>query len=184
MIGAAYAADRPARPPVRVPLRPGRGRCHAAAVALVIEADDPRSSDVVVLLDVHLGTMHEVTPAEGVYALDLDGLSDPSVSFYSARRDGELVAFGALKDLGGGHGELKSMHVVAEERRRGVGRELLDHLITVAIVRGFERLSIETGNQPAFEPARRLYAAAGFVECEPFGPYVESTTSTCMTLEL
>lgn len=153
-------------------------------MALVIEAEDPRNSDVVVLLDVHLDHMRDVTPAEGVFALDLDGLSDPSVSFYSARRAGELVAVGALKDLGGGHGELKSMHVVAEERGQGVGRELLDHLIAVAILRGFQRLSIETGNMPAFAPARRLYAGAGFVECEPFGPYAASTTSTCMTLEL
>lgn len=153
-------------------------------MTLTIERDDPRGSDVVMLLEVHLAHMHEITPAEGVFALDVEGLADPSVSFYSARRDEELVAVGALKDLGGGHGELKSMHVVAEERGQGVGRELLGHLITVALVRGFERLSIETGNVDEFAPARRLYAAAGFVECEPFGPYVDSTTSTCMTLEL
>jgi putative acetyltransferase len=153
-------------------------------VTLTIERDDPRRSDVVVLLEVHLAHVHGITPAEGVFALDVEGLADPSVTFYSARRGEELVAVGALKDLGGGHGELKSMHVVAEERGQGVGRELLGHLIAVALLRGFERLSIETGNMDEFAPARRLYAAAGFVECEPFGPYVDSTTSTCMTLEL
>jgi len=153
-------------------------------VALVIEIDDPRRADVAVLLEVHLRTMHEVTPPGGVHALEIEGLVGRDVSFYSARRDGELVAIGALKDLGSGHGELKSMHVVADERRNRVGRELLEHLLAVAIVRGFARLSIETGNTDDFAPARRLYASAGFEPCEPFGPYVDSPTSTCMTLEL
>ena len=153
-------------------------------MALVIEIDDPRRSDVAVLLEVHLRTMHEVTPPGGVHALDADGLAGTDVSFYSARRDGELVAVGALQDLGEGHGELKSMHVVADERGSGVGRELLEHLLAVAIVRGFVRLSIETGNTDDFVAARRLYASAGFEVCEPFGPYVDSPTSTCMTLEL
>ena len=153
-------------------------------MVLVIEVDDPRRSDVAVLLRVHLDHMHDVTPAEGVFALDVDGLDEPSVSFFSARRAGELVGVGALKDLGEGHGELKSMHVVTSERGQGVGRALLEHLIAVAVVRGFQRLSLETGDMDAFAPARRLYAAAGFEVCAPFGPYIGITTSTCMTLEL
>ena len=153
-------------------------------MALVIEVDDPARSDVAILLRVHLDHMHDVTPSEGVFALDAVGLAEPPVSFFSARRAGELVGVGALKDLGEGHGELKSMHVVASERGQGIGRALLEHLIAVAVVRGFRRLSLETGNMDAFAPARLLYAAAGFQVCEPFGPYLGSPTSTCMTLEL
>jgi hypothetical protein len=29
-----------------------------------------------------------------------------------------------------------------------------------------------------------MHVVAGFVACEPFGPYVGSATSTCMTREL
>ena len=35
-----------------------------------------------------------------------------------------------------------------------------------------------------FAPARRLYAAAGFVPCRPFGTYVDDPNSTYMTLAL
>jgi putative acetyltransferase len=36
----------------------------------------------------------------------------------------------------------------------------------------------------AFAPARALYSAAGFADCEPFAGYGSSVNSVCMTLEL
>ena len=119
-----------------------------------------------------------------MHALDLDGLLDPSVTFFSYRADGELVAVGALKRLDSGHAELKSMHVAEAARRRGIGREMLGHLLRMARERGFDRVSIETSAQPAFAAARALYASAGFTRCGPFGQYVPSPHSTFMTLEL
>ncbi len=119
-----------------------------------------------------------------MHALDLDGLLDPSVTFFSYRADGELVAVGALKRLDSSHAELKSMHVAEAARRRGIGREMLDHLLAMARERGFDRVSIETNARPAFAPARALYASAGFTRCGPFGQYVPSPHSTFMTLEL
>jgi putative acetyltransferase len=96
----------------------------------------------------------------------------------------ELVAVGALKRLDSSHAELKSMHVAEAARRRGIGREMLDHLLRMARERGFDRVSIETSAQPAFAAARALYASAGFTRCGPFGQYVPSPHSTFMTLEL
>lgn len=46
------------------------------------------------------------------------------------------------------------------------------------------RVSIETGTQAAFAPARALYAQAGFEPCEPFGEYTKNPNSTCMTRSL
>lgn len=43
---------------------------------------------------------------------------------------------------------------------------------------------METGSQPGFEPARRLYASAGFQSCGPFGDYQPDPHSFFMTLEL
>jgi putative acetyltransferase len=40
------------------------------------------------------------------------------------------------------------------------------------------------GTMAAFAPARALYAAAGFVVCEPFAGYGGSANSVCMTLDL
>jgi putative acetyltransferase len=149
-----------------------------------IGVDDPRRPEIVAVLEAHLRRMHEVTPPEGVFALESDGLADPSVTFFSACLDGTVVAVGALKRLDDDHAEIKSMHTVPEARGRGVARALLDRLLAHASAQGHRRVSLETGNMDEFAPARSLYASAGFTECPPFGPYVGSTTSTCMTLLL
>jgi putative acetyltransferase len=147
-----------------------------------IEIDDPRRDDVRALLEQHLHFARSTTPPEGVFALELDGLLDPAVTFFSARAgDGELLGVGALKELDPEHAELKSMHTAAAARRRGVGRALVEHLLQVAAARGCRRVSLETGSMAAFAPARTLYAAAGFEPCGPFGDYRESPNSSYMT---
>ncbi len=59
---------------------------------------------------------------------------------------------------------------------------MLGYLIGVARERGFGRVSLETGSMDAFAPARSIYTKAGFTECEPFGDYVPSRNSICMTM--
>jgi putative acetyltransferase len=137
------------------------------------------------LLGAHLEFARKVTPPEGVHALDVEGLLDPAVTFFSARRpDGELVGVAALKQLDEGHAELKSMHTVEAARGRGVGRAMVDYLLSVAVDRNCQRVSLETGAMEAFAPARALYARAGFEPCEPFGEYRFSESSFCMTINL
>jgi putative acetyltransferase len=136
------------------------------------------------LLERHLAFANEHSPPEDVHALDIDALCDPSVSFFSYRVEGALLGVGALKELDPTHVEIKSMHTLVESRRAGVGQAMLDRLLAVARERGYHRVSLETGSMEAFAAARRLYAAAGFRECEPFADYVLSSYSTFMTLEL
>ena len=151
---------------------------------LVIAADDPRAPDVTALLQRHLEFAHETTPAEFVFALDVDGLADPAVTFCSARRGGELLGVGALKELDASHGELKSMHTAAVARGQGIGAAVVEHLVELARRRGYDRVSLETGSQDAFAPARALYARTGFVVCGPFADYPDSPTSVFMTRPL
>jgi putative acetyltransferase len=125
-----------------------------------------------------------VTPPEDVHALDLDGLLDSSITFFSLRSGGELLGVGALKQLDSDHAEVKSMHTTVAARRRGAGRAMLQHLLAVAAERGVRRVSLETGAGEAFAPARSLYAGAGFVACGPFGEYRASPNSAFMTLRL
>jgi putative acetyltransferase len=151
---------------------------------LVIGRDDPRAADVTALLERHLEFARATTPPEFVFALDVGGLSGPAITFCSARRDGLLLAVGALKELDPRHGEVKSMHTAVEARRQGVGAAMVEHLLGLARRRGYRRLSLETGSQPEFEPARALYRAAGFGECDAYGDYPDSPHSVFMARRL
>lgn len=81
---------------------------------------------------------------------------------------------GALKVLGDGTAEVKSMRTHPEHLRKGAAAALLEHLIAEARARGFTRLSLETGSGAPFEAALALYTRRGFIEGGPFGDYVAS----------
>ncbi len=150
----------------------------------VISIDDPRADDVRRLLQRHLAFANRHSPPEDVHALDLPGLLDPALTFYSFRHDGTLLGIGALKLLSADHGELKSMHTAEAARGQGIARAMVAHLLGVAQERGLTRVSLETGSMAAFAPARSLYASVGFVSCGAFGDYAPSPNSTFMTRAL
>ncbi len=150
----------------------------------LIAVDDPRRADVRALLGRHLAFALSTTPPEHSFALDVDGLLDPAITFFSFRADGELLGVGAIKQLDPGHAEIKSMHTAAAARGRGVGRAVLNHLLGIARSRGYRRVSLETGTMAEFAPARALYESAGFVACGPFADYRPSEDNHVMTLVL
>jgi putative acetyltransferase len=150
----------------------------------VISVDDPRAPGVLELLERHLAYARATTPPEDVHALDVDALVDPSVTFFSFRVDGDVLAIAALRRIDDEHAEIKSMHTAQPARGCGIGRALVDHLVRVARERGQRRVSLETGSTPAFAAARRLYASAGFRPCGPFAGYAPSPNSAYMTLSL
>ena len=151
---------------------------------LVFAVDDLSSAATRDLIAHHLAGMHASSPPESVFALDVDGLTHPDVTFFSARRGEEVVAIGALKLLDAENGELKSMRVADAHLGTGAGRAMLRHLVAEAGSRGMHTLWLETGSTDDFIPARRLYAAEGFVECGPFGDYPENPFSIFMTRSL
>jgi putative acetyltransferase len=146
-----------------------------------IAIDDPARDDVLSLLAEHLADMHAESPPESVHALDVAALKTPAITFWTARRDGVLLGCAALKELGPTHGEVKSMRTAAASRGRGVAAALLGHLVDEARRRGYTRVSLETGTQDFFAPARRLYGRHGFAECGPFADYVLDPCSVFFT---
>ena len=146
-----------------------------------IRPDDLSGPEIRALLDEHLQNMRRISPPESVHALDLDGLQAPGVSFWTVWSGPLLLGCGALKELAPDHGEVKSMRTSTAHRRRGVARAMLAHIVAEGAHRGYARLSLETGSQPAFEPARRLYESFGFSYCAPFEGYVEDPHSVFMT---
>jgi putative acetyltransferase len=149
-----------------------------------IAVDDPRKPEVRALLERHLEFALAQTPPEHSFALDMEGLVDPAITFFSFRSHGNLLGIGAIKRLGLHHAEIKSMHTAEAARGRGIGRAMLAHLLDVARARGFRRVSLETGTTAAFAPARALYQSAGFVPCGPFAGYAPTEDNFFMTLDL
>ena len=152
--------------------------------AFAIAADPLESEDVLALLGLHLAEMHANSPACKVHALDAERLKQPGVTFYAARKDGELAAVGALKRLGEGQGEIKSMRAAQDWRGTGAGEAILLHLIAQARAEGMTWLGLETGQGPVFEPAHALYRKHGFAPCDAYADYVIDDFSTCMGLDL
>lgn len=149
-----------------------------------IKLDDLTGPETAALLEEHLASMRRVSPPESVHALPLEGLRAPEITFWSAWENGEQLGCGALKGLDAEHGEIKSMRTASRHLRKGVARAMLQHILAEARRRGYRRVSLETGAQPAFEPARQLYASAGFIVCGPFANYSDDPNSVFMTKEL
>lgn len=136
--------------------------------------DDLTGDAVGALLRFHLEQMHQNSPPGSVFAFDIDRLRAPDVTFWSAWFGNDLAGCGALKALPDSSGEVKSMRTDPRHLRKGVAAALLDRMVAVAKVRGYWRLSLETGSGPAFDPALELYRRRGFEAGESFGDYVRS----------
>lgn len=130
--------------------------------------------DVQSLLAQHFAEMRAGSPPEACHVLPIDGLKAPEIRFFTLREAGVLLGCGALKRLGDGHGEVKSMRTANSALGRGVGKALLDHLTSTARQDGMTRLSLETGSTDQFGAANRLYDKEGFERTGPFGHYANT----------
>ena len=130
--------------------------------------------DVRTLLSQHFAEMRAGSPPEACHVLPIDGLKDPAIRFFTLREEGVLLGCGALKRLGDGHGEVKSMRTADAALGRGVGKAMLDHLVATAKAEGMTRLSLETGSTGQFAAANRLYEREGFERVGPFGGYADT----------
>ncbi|MGN6817648.1 MAG: GNAT family N-acetyltransferase [Sphingomonas sp.] len=149
-----------------------------------IERDDVSRPAVVALIDYHLRSMHEISPPDSVFALDLSGLKHRDVTFWTIWEGDDLLGMGGLKQLDAAHGEIKSMRTAPTALRRGVAGAMLDHIIGEARARSYRRLSLETDSNAPFAPAWAMYERAGFVPCGPFGSYSDTSFSRYFTRTL
>lgn len=149
--------------------------------AFRIIEDDLTGPEIAALLQLHLDEMYQFSPPESVHAMPIERLRESDVTFYSAWDEDRLAGCGAIKHLDGTHGELKSMRAAPDYRGKGAGKAILAHLLAVARARGYARVSLETGTQEQFAPARALYKAHGFTECGPFADYNLDQWSVFMT---
>ncbi|MFN4130915.1 MAG: GNAT family N-acetyltransferase [Paracoccaceae bacterium] len=146
--------------------------------------ESPLGPDLALLMQRHTADMHVDTPPESIHMMDAGQLAGPGIWFFVMREEGTPIGMGAFKRIDATHAEIKSMHVLAEVRGRGLSRRMLEHLVDAARAEGFTRLSLETGVQPTFVAARALYANAGFTDCPPFEGYTDDPNSVFMTRSL
>jgi len=152
---------------------------------ITVRRDDPTAPAAAALIAKHLGAMSETTAIEFRFVLGAQELVSPDIVFLTAWEGEVLVGMGALKDLGDGHAEVKSMRTDPGHLRKGVGAAILEALIATARGQGFDRLSLETGTTKEFAPAHALYRRFDFADCAAFADYPPDSAYNCyMTLQL
>ncbi|WP_264212505.1 GNAT family N-acetyltransferase [Leisingera thetidis] len=149
-----------------------------------ISPASPAGPEAAALIRRHLSQMAAQSPKDSCHALDSSGLEGPDVQFFLLRQGGTAIAMGALKTLGDGTCELKSMHTAAEARGSGAGRAMLEFLLGLARSAHAAGIYLETGSTDDFLPSRKLYESFGFAECPPFADYAEDPWSIFMHLDL
>ena len=143
--------------------------------------DNPEVNE---LLNKHFVELRSVSPADSTHVLDIAGLKDQSIKFWSLWENNEIIGCGALKFLEKNHGEFKSIRVTDKFRKAGFGEKIIDHLIEEAKKLEISKLSIETGAGDFFLPARKLFSKFGFKACPPFAHYKDDPNSCYYTLDI
>jgi putative acetyltransferase len=149
-----------------------------------IRIDDLSGIKIAALLEEHIADMRRISPPESKHALDLNGLRQAEITFWTIWDNDQLAGCGALKELSRTHGEIKSMRTALTHRRKGVAAAMLRHIIEEATQRKYAKLSLETGSMPFFAPARELYQRFGFTQSQAFADYKEDPNSVFMAKEL
>ncbi len=132
----------------------------------------------------HFIELRSVSPEGSTHVLDIEGLKDPSIKFWSLWKENELLGCGALKFLSDSHGEFKSIRIADKFKGKGLGIKIIKHLIDEASSLKIKKISIETGAGEFFLPARKLFKKFGFEPCPPFAHYNKDPNSCYYTKNL
>ena len=140
------------------------------------------NAEVNELLKKHFIELRSVSPAGSTHVLDINGLKDPSIKFWSMWENEELIGCGALKFLNKDHGEFKSIRVADKFRKNGNGIKIINKLIEKAEKLNIKKISVDTGPGKFFKPAHELFILSGFKLCKPFAHYKEDINSVYMSM--
>ena len=134
------------------------------------------------LLKKHFIELRSVSPEGSAHVLDIEGLKNETIKFWSLWEDNQLIGCGALKFLDKEHGEFKSIRLADKFRNKGNGIKIIKHLIKEAKKLNIKKISLETGAGNFFKPARELFILSGFKLCEPFAHYKKDINSVYMSM--
>ena len=143
--------------------------------------DNPEVNE---LLTKHFIELRAASPEGSAHVLDIPGLKDKSIKFWSFWENEKLFGCGALKFLDKDHGEFKSIRVHDNFKKKGNGIKIINHLIEEAKKLDIKKLSIETGAGDFFIPARKLFNKCNFLPCKPFAHYKLDKNSIYLTKQI
>lgn len=144
-------------------------------MAVTLSIETPLQDDVRRLVAALNDYLMPLTPREFQFQLTVEQMAEPGVTLFVARdAQGGAIGMGALKDHGGGLGEVKRMYTLPEMRGQRIGRQILDRIEALARAKGITHLVLETGEAPGFEPAWRVYERGGFTVCGAVLDYPDS----------
>ncbi len=151
-----------------------------------IRQADPGAKDLRPIIQAHLAHSWDATPQTSNHTLDIDALREPGIRFWAIYEAGKPLGCGALKALPDGTAEVKSVHVVAAARGRGLARVIMNHLADLARAEGVSALVLETGanHLSEYDAARKLYETLGYSYCDPIYGYDADPNSAFMRLDL
>jgi ribosomal protein S18 acetylase RimI-like enzyme len=105
------------------------------------------------------GLSEELAGLPGKYA-------EPRGAIIVAEQEDLVVGIVALRDLGGGACEMKRLFVTNSARGMGIGRALVDRIVSEGAEKGYRAMRLDTLR--SMESALGLYRAAGFRERDPY----------------
>ena len=141
--------------------------------------DNPEVNEMLIK---HFIELRSVSPEGSAHVLDIAGLKDPTIKYWSLWDEDQLIGCGALKFLGKNHGEFKSIRINDKFKKKGNGIKIINYLIDEAKKLNIKKLSLETGAGNFFLPARKLFLKCNFKVCEPFSHYNKDINSVYMSL--
>ncbi len=143
------------------------------AVSIAIES--PLQDEVRQLIAALNAYLLSMSPPEFCYHMTVEEMAEASTTVWIARADGKAVGCGAIRRHGKEIAEVKRMYTVPAMQGQGIGRMILDHIITKAQEEQFSELVLETGE--GLFAAWAIYEKAGFTRCGPVLDYPESPFS-------
>ena len=141
--------------------------------------DNPEVNEMLIK---HFIELSSVSPVCKGHVLDIPGLKDPNIKFWSFWKSDQLMGCGALKFLDTEHGEFKSIRLSDKFRKQNNGIKIIKHLIDRAKKLNIKKISLETGSGNFFIPARKLLIKCGFKVCEPFSHYKKDSQACYMSM--
>jgi len=156
------------------------------SAALDLRRADPASDQVRPVVLAHLAHSRAESPDTSCHTMSVEELSADGMAFWALFEGEAAIGCGALKPLGDGLVEVKSVHVLNQARGRGLARLIMQRLIEVAREDGHGAMVLETGSHvlPGYDAARALYEKLGFDYVDVIPSYQRDPNSAFMRLDL